>query len=249
MQRKILSLLATSLLLLTSCGTLIPKPVELFQKKVHSFPEATNSQKELQKEAAERAKEKAAETLLAATAENTSTNVITPARETAVLTDAVAESVGAPASRPNESSQALADELRASIAKLDKKIDSFKQANEKLEGKKVEGTGLVQVPYLAYVGVIALIIFVGWHLAKTALTVASAANPGALVGVGAMNVAGSLAGKGLTQVVQGGKDFLGWVEKEVTDPALKQKITDAFVTAHKLAQDGDVQAIVKPLTK
>jgi len=239
-----------SLLSLTGCiSSLIPKTVEFGQSKVHRFPEPTSSQKELQKEAAELAKEKAAQTLLAATAENTSTNVITPARETAVLTDAVAESVGVPASRPTESSQALADELRASIAKLDKKIESFKAENEKVAGKKVEGSGLIQVPYFLYAGGFVLIVVVGWHLAKTALTVASAANPGALVGVGAMNVAGSLAGKGLTQVVQGGKDFLGWVNKEVSDPILKQKVLDAFTSSHKMAQDSDVQSVVKQLIK
>lgn len=245
--KRILSLFIISFLL-TGCS-LIPKKVEMFQDKVHPFPELTSSQKELQKEAAQRAKEKAAETLLAATAESTSTNVTTPARDAALLTDVVAESVGAPSKRGTEDSQALAQEVRHSLAKFDKKLDSFKTENNENAGKKIEGTGLLQIPYFWYLGGIVLIVFVGWHLAHTALTLASAANPGALVGVGAMNVTGALAGKAATQLVQGGKDFLGWVSKEVTDSGLQQKITEAFINAHKQAQDQDVKSIVKPLVK
>lgn len=247
MRKIILSLLITLSLLSPGCS-LIPKKVELGQSKVHRFPELTNSQKELQKEAAQLAKEKAAETLLAATAENTSTNVITPAREAAALTDAVAESVGPPAKRSNADSQALADEVRASVAKLDRKIDSFKVDNDKLAGKKVEGTGIIQVPYFLWAGGFLVVIFVGWHLAKTALTVASAGNPGALVGVGAMNVAGSVVSRGFQQLVHGGEGFLTWVKNEIPDSALQQKITDAFITRHKVAQDSDIKQLVKQLT-
>ena len=248
MRKLILSLsLMLSLLSLSGCS-LIPKRVELFQSKVQRFPELTNSQKELQKEVAQRAKEKAAETLLAATAENTSTNVISPAHEAAVLTDAVAESVGAPAKRPSESSQALADELRKSVAKLDRKIDAFQKENDKVAGKKIEDTGLIKVPYFMWAGGILVVIFVFWHLAKTALTVASAGNPGALVGVGAMNVAGSVVSRGFQQLVHGGEGFLTWVKNEIPDSALQQKIMDAFITRHKVAQDSDIKQLVKHLT-
>ena len=92
-------------------------------------------------------------------------------------------------------------------------------------------------------------LVIAWHLAKVILTGLSAANPGALVGVGAMNVTGALAGKAATQVINGGKNFLKWVNEEIENSALKQQITDAFVAAHKQAQDDDVKAVVKPLVK
>jgi hypothetical protein len=187
--------------------------------------------------------------LIAARAENASTNIVSPAHEAAELTDALSSSVGAPASRPTESSQALADELRKSVAKLDQKIDKFAASNDKMEGKKVEGTGLIQVPYLAWLGGAIILVLVFWHLAKTALTLASGANPGALVGVAGMNVVGSVVSKGFQQVVKGGEKFKEWIDKEIEDPALKQKVLDAFAVAHKKAQDEDVKTLVDKVIK
>jgi hypothetical protein len=169
--------------------------------------------------------------------------------ETEKLTAVVAESVGAPAKpTANIQTDALIADLRGQIAKLEKKMDSFTVENNENAGKKIEGTGAISVPYFVYAGGFVLIIFVGWHLAKTALTVASAANPGAAVGVGAMNIAGNLAGKGLNQVVTGSKEFLTWVGKEL-DPVVAAKVTDAFGAAQNKAQDKDVQVVVKTIAK
>jgi hypothetical protein len=250
MKKFALAVLLSALVVAGAGCSLIPKKVEFFQDKVHKFPVATETQKELQREVAQKANEKASDTLHAALAEGSSTNVLAPAVETEKLTAVVAESVGAPAKpTANLETDRLVNSLRAQIAKLEKKVDSFAEDNNQNAGKKIEGTGLISVPYFLYAGGVVLVLFIFWHLAKTALTVASAANPGAAVGVGAMNVAGTLAGKGFTQVVAGGKSFLSWVEKEVSDPALKAKIADAFTTAQKTAQDHDVKAVVDNLIK
>jgi hypothetical protein len=241
-------LVALSCLLLAGCS-LIPKKVEFFQDKVHQVPAPTQKQKELQREAAQKANEKASDTLHAALAEGSSTNILAPAVETEKLTAVVAESVGAPAKpTANLETDKLVNSLRAQIAKLEKKVDAFAEDNNQNAGKKIEGTGLISVPYFLYAGGVVLVLFIFWHLAKTALTVASAANPGAAVGVGAMNVAGTLAGKGLTQVVAGSKDFLAWVGKEL-DPVVAAKVTDAFGAAQNKAQDKDVQVVVKTIAK
>ncbi len=238
-----------ALVFLTGCGTLIPKRVELFQDKVRKFPEATQAAKEVQKQAAQRAKEKANETLVAATAEQCSPAVIIPATETAILTDAVADVVGPPAKRPDIDTVKLADEVRKTLAVLSKKVDSFKEDSNENVGKKIEGTGLVQVPYFVWLGGFIVVAFIGFHVLKLVLTAASAANPGAAIGVGAMNVASSTASRGLVQLVNGGQKFLEWANKTIDDPILKQKVTDAFLTSHKKAQDGDVQAVVDHLIK
>ncbi len=237
------------LVCLTGCGTLIPKRVELFQDKVKKFPEVTQAAKETQRQAALRAKEKANETLVAAVAEKASPFVISPAAETVVLTDAVSLSVGPPVKKSTDSTEALVDELRKSIAVLAKKVDSFKEDSNENVGKKIEGTGFVQVPYFVWLGGAALLAFVGFHVLKLVLAAASAANPGAMVGVGAMNVASSTASRGLVQVVNGGKRFVKWANDTVEDPVLRQNILDAFVDAHKKAQDEDIQTVVKPLLK
>lgn len=249
MKRIALLTLLVASVFLAGCGTLLPKKVELFQDKVKKYPEITQAQKELEREAAQRAKEKAAETLNAALAENASPFVVAPAKETAVLTDVVSTAVGAPASRPSIDTVALADQVRKALSKQTRRVDNFVEDSNENVGKKIEGTGLVQVPYLVWLGGFLVVVFVGWHLAKLALTAASAGNPGALLGVGAMNVAGSTVSRGFTQLVQGGEKFVNWVETKVEDPVLKQKILDAFTTAHKKAQDADVKSVVNSLLK
>jgi hypothetical protein len=49
--------------------------------------------------------------------------------------------------------------------------------------------------------------------------------------------------------VTGGQKFLGKLESVIEDPALRQKVMDAFTTAHVKAQDKDVQAVVDHLIK
>jgi hypothetical protein len=144
---------------------------------------------------------------------------------------------------------ALADEVRKSLATHSKKVDSYVENNDENAGKKIEGTGIVQVPYFIWLGGVLVFVFVGWHLAKMALSAASAANPGAALGVGAMNVAGNTVSKGIVQIVQGGKRFVNWAEAEIEDPALRKKVVDAFTSSHKTAQDADVKAIVDQLIK
>lgn len=245
---KKLIFLSVLMLGLTGCG-LIPKRVEFFQSKVGRFPEPTESQKELQKEAAQRAKEKAQEVLMAAKSENASDHVVAPAAETVELTDAVSQSVGSPLKRPTETSQALSDQVRKSVAKLDQKIDSFKQKNDKNAGKKIEDTGVFNFSYFGWTGGVVAFILLVWVVLRAILSAASAVNPGAAVAVGGMNVATSVLAKGFHQIVEGGEDFKKWIGNEISDPSLKQRILGAFQANHVTAQDSDVQAVVKQLTK
>jgi hypothetical protein len=257
MKKWFLALSLTMSLLLTGCGTLIPKKVEFFQDKVHQYPELTVSQKETQKETAQRAKESAEKVLVTAVAESASTNLVQSAADTAVLTDAVAESVGEPKSPSTAPAEKLATKLKTALAKHDRKVESFKQDNNENTGKKIEGTGFLQIPYFVYVGLIALVVFVGWHLAHTALSVAQVAgvaNPavgaGATVGLGAMNVTSALAGKAVSQMAKGGELFKEWLKKETQlAPGQVEKILDAFRTSHQQVQDQDVQEVVKTVTK
>lgn len=237
--------LGLCVLMTTSCG-LLPKNVEFFQSKVKRFPEESAKLVELQKEAAFAAKIETQETVKAAILEDASTNLVQHATAAATLTDAVSTSLGPPLKEPGQS---VAVDLRRAVAKLDAKIDAFKQDNDENAGKKIEGTGLIQVPYLVYLAGFLVVVTVLWHLGKLALTAASVANPGAAVGLGAMNVAGNIAGKGFVQLVKGGKNFLKWVDEQVPDEALKAKLVDAFTASHKQAQDGEVRAIVDQVRK
>lgn len=240
-----LTLIAASLLF-NGCG-IIPKKVEFFQDKVQKFPELTTRQKEHQKEAALAAKVSAQETLTAAE-ECGITNVIAPATDTAKLTDVVSEVLGPPAKPSTLTTDEIVQEVRGELAKQDRKIEAFKQYNNKDAGKKIEGTGWLQIPYFVYVGLIAFVLIIAWHLAHTVLTglqAAGVANPivGVAGGVGSavMSGAESLASKAFTQTIQGVENFKNWVESEIPDAALKQKILSALTVSHASAQDQDVQ--------
>lgn len=253
MKKILLALaLAAGLTGITGCGTLIPKPVELFQKKVQKMPEATESQKETQRQAAALSKQKAAEVVDAAILEGSSTNILAPARDAERLTDAVSTSLGPPLKPANVPAPVLATKLDSSVAKLNKKVDSFADKNDELAGKKIEGTGLVSVPYFLWIAGIAAATFLIWHLVKT-LAAASAAtgNPAGVIGsvaLGAIgNVAQSTVSKGFAQVVKGGENFKNWVKTEF-DPIVQKKILGAFQTYQTGVQDQDVQATIKQLT-
>lgn len=244
--RKTLPLtLIFSLCLLTGCS-LIPKKVELFQDKVHRFPQPSAKQEEFQREAAALAKQRAAQTVDEAIKENASPFVLAPARDTEKLADAVSTSLGPPVKEATDAS--VADKLNSATGKYNNKVEDFSKENDKNANKKIEGTGLVQVPYFAWAGGVVALILLVWVVLKAVLTAASAANPGALIGVAGMNVAGNTLAKGFHQVVKGGELFKEWVGKEL-EPALQQKVLDAFTTLHKQAQDGDVKAIVDHIVK
>jgi len=222
--------------------------VELFQRKVKSFPEESAALVEYKKETAARANESASRAVLAAVAEHATTNVIAPALDTVILTKAVSDAEGPPL-RPSESpAPVLAKKLEVAVAKLDSKVNDYKEDVAKDAGKKIEGTGTISMPYLVYVGLILLGGFVLFTALKLALTVASAANPGAAVGLGLVNASTSLIGKGLSQVIKGGEEFKDWVKAEVNDPALQKKILSQFRTSQLSSQDQDVQELIKKVT-
>lgn len=248
---KTTSLLLASLVLLAGCGTLVPKKVELFQDKVKPFPEQSAKLRELEREAIYRASDKTAQTLQVALLEGASTNVIQPAQEARVLTRAVAVALGPPLtpSPTNEPAVGLAEGLESAVAGYNVKLDTFKAKNNENEGKKIEGTGLFQISYIYWIGGAVGAVLVVLVVGKLLLTAAAVANPGAAVGLNVVNAAESVAIKGFNQLVKGGEDFKGWVEKEVTDSGLKQKILDAFSSAHQKAQDTDVQNVVAAITK
>jgi len=242
-------------LALTGClGTLVPKKVELFQDKVKAFPEQSDKLRELERQAIYQSHEKATETVVAALKENASTNVVLPARDTAKLTQAAMVAAGPPEKLPKPDDVTnLVASVEQGVGKYNLKVEKFAKTSDENVGKKIEGTGLIQVPYFLWLGgaiVVAFIVYLALKAAKTALSGAALVNPGAAVGLGVLNVAQSVASKAVTQVVKGGEDFKDWVKKEFTgDQSLQNKILDAFKVAHQTNQDQDVQAVVTTLTK
>lgn len=230
----------------SGCSILMPKRVELFQDKVKAFPEAKASEKEIQRQTAWRAEEKAKETLSAALATDADQTVVTPASETADLTSAVALSVGPPGKPSVKPSDELASDLRASIAKLNRRIDEFKIDNNENAGKKIEGTGFFQFGYFTMwfwiLGALALVV--------VGIKIYGLVNP--VVGLG-LNTAGrvstTLLRRGFQELSEGGEWFKQKIEQH-SEPALtKEEILELFRSMQGTAQSRDVQDLVKAITK
>lgn len=245
--KRIAILLAA--VMLAGCSTLIPKKVELFQDKVKSFPEPSFSELEPQRQAALMAHEKAVQVVDAALAEQSSTNVVRPARQVERLTGAMTVAAGPPKKPATVEPEALASQVLSGVNAQNKRVEDFKKQNDENAGKKIEGTGLIQVSYIWWVGGIAALVFVLFTGAKLVLTILSAANPAASIGLNVMNAAQSVVTKGFSQLVQGGENFKDWVNKEIQDEGLRDKILKAFQSQHKQAQDSDVQRTVENITR
>jgi len=251
MTRKILKGLAVtatlvaSLVMLAGCGTLIPKKVEFFQKKVKAVPEKTASDLEAERQAAYAASLSARITVDAALKNNDPASVVLPAKNTEALTEAVSTSLGPPQSIPTGAVTNLANRVIENKAELNRKIARYSDRVEPLVGKKIEGTGLVRIPYFVYIGILVAIGFIVW----TGLKIYGAANP--VVGLGT-NVVGRVSSSVLSGAVselsKGGELFKEKVQNSELTAELKAKVLDLFTHAHVQAQDKSTQDIVKALT-
>jgi len=240
-------------LTLTGCGTLIPKRVELGQDKVERVPVASAAELEKQRRAAAMAEEQAQKTLGAALGIDAPVCVLEPAKATVDLTDAIAKSVGPPKSpiKPNEDPHAVANDLRSAVAKLNARLDEFKSDNDKNAGKKIEGTGWLQVPYFIWLGGFLVVGFVGlivlgvaWSFVK----MYAMSNPPVQLGVNAVQMGANFLKKAVGEIAKGGEKFKRAVEREVQDPALQAKIKELFRVEHERAQSSEVQELVKAIT-
>lgn len=250
MKKKLIAIALLSLTLLNGCA-LIPKNVEFFQSKVQHYPEPSSSEREYQKRVAALSLERAQEISQAALLDG-ATNISVPAQDEVRLNIALASSLGPPSHPAADSDDAIQD-LNHAIAHRSNKIVDFAEKNDELAGKKIEGSGLFQVPYFIYLGAFLIVALIGWHLAKIVLTAATlvpnpAAAIGGSVGIAGMNITESLASKALSQIVAGGNAFLQKVDAEFNDPTVVAKIKSLFGEAHNVSQDTDVQAVVKTVT-
>lgn len=232
-------------LVLGGCGTLIPKKVEFFQKKVQAVPTKSAYQEEVERQAAYAASLSARLTVEAAVSNNSPATVITPAKNTEALTAAVSTSLGPPQSIPSGPVTNLANKLIESRASLDHRVDRYAAKVDPLVGKKIEGTGFIRIPYFVYIGSIILVIFLAW----TALKIYGSMNP--VVGLGT-NIVGRLSSKTVasiaSQVTKGGEVFKEELSNSGLEQAVKDKVLEIFANAHSKVQDKSTQDVVKSLT-
>lgn len=236
--------------LLAGCSTFIPKKVEIGQDKVQKFPESKSKEREVQRQAADRVARDALEVLRRIThGPGTSRDLLEKASDTAVVADAVSDSLGPPMTRNVGDAQELADDMNRATAKLNERVEDFKDENDENAGKKIEGTGKLQVPYFLWVGGFAIGAFVLFAILKVVLTVLSAMNPGVALGTKAVAIGGSALSRAFAQVLRGGQLFKRDLSAVLQNADLEAKVLEIFKKAQDHAQDEETRKTVKHLIK
>ena len=243
---------------LTGCGVLNPK-VEFGKRKVPDFPEYTTRQQEALKDAAWAAAEISEQTVVSAVAADRPSEEIRPLEDVARLTGSVSEVLGPPRSLPLLTSDAppkLSEKLLELTAKHDREIQQYKDKIEGYEGKKIEGTGIIQTHQWTILIVSAVGLFVFAFLWNVVAGIMQIANPAIGVGMSAAGSAVSFGAgqlqKAFVQVLKGGENFKKKVDAVVQEQQLDKKTAEAivklFTREQQQAQDQDVQVAVRTLT-
>lgn len=231
--------------LMTGCH-LLPGRVEYFQKTVKPVPvladQATLVQ--AQKQAAQFVAAKTEQAKVAAAATDADATVQVPLAEAAVVAGPLSTSLGPPLKSWASSGTNLGTLVNRETAKLDQKLDAYAKKVEPLEGKKIEGTGFIQMGFFTQWAIILGLGGIVW----AGLKIYGLSNP--VVGAG-LNVAERVGSKtvaaGLHQMVQGGEAFKDLISKNF-DAKTVEQIKVLFNVAHRTEQDNEVQALIKRLT-
>jgi hypothetical protein len=236
--------------LLAGCSTFIPKKVEIGQDKVQKFPESKSREREVQRQAADRVARDALEVLRRIThGPAASRELLEKASDTAVVADSVSDSLGPPMDRNVGDAQELADNMNRATAKLNERVEDFKEENDENAGKKIEGTGKIKVPYFLWVGGFAVTAFVLFAIMKVVLSVLSAMNPGVALGTRAVSLGGRAMSKAFSQVLRGGQQFKKDLGGVLNDANLEARVLEIFKQAQNHAQDEETRKTVKHLIK
>lgn len=242
--KKFLSLLLVSLIFV-GCSSLIPKPVEFFQKEIKPVPTETAEHKEVIKEAAEFVARKSREAHIEAVKENVNTNLLSLTYDTAVVANSLSSSIGPPLKHWNYDAERLTLKLENLEAKLDKKFDEFAKRNDQMAGSKIEDSGLIKIGYVSYILII--IIFIG--LLWFGLKIAGIFYPPVAVGTRLASIPVNLASKGLSEVISGVESFKDKVKNTIDDEDLQKKILEMVRTELERKQSPEMQDIIRQITK
>jgi hypothetical protein len=244
---KIIVLLAA--LSLAVAGCLVPKPVELGQKRVQPVPTKSDRQVEAEKQAADFVAKKIDQGRDQALRVNASTNVLEPLTDARDAAHGLRYSLGAPLSPWENSGAEMALRLGFLEAKLDRALAEHRRDVEPLVGKKIEGTGLIRIPYFLWVGLILLFLFLLW----TALRIVGAIYPVVGLGVSGLSAAGRVGSatvkRALEQVVKGGEAFKEAVDRADLDDKAKTVVLDLLRRHQMVSQDTDIQELVRKMTR
>lgn len=243
--KKVLALLPL-ILLLSGCSSLIPKQVEVGQKKVKAVPVYDNSALEDQRQAAAKIAADTQQAKEAAIREASTVQVTEPLLAANQVAQGLTTSLGPPAKAYSGTAPALAAKLTGDRADLNTDIAKYAKTVAPEVGKKIEGTGFFRISYFAYIGLLLLLGALIWFGIK----VYGMFNPVVGTAAGAVGrVSSSVLSAGFGELVSGGQQFLQWVDNSNLEGDVKDWITNTFKLAHQTAQSPATQQTVDKLTE
>ncbi len=236
------------LLLGTGCG-LIPKAVEFGQKKVPTPPQKTEITHQEEKQAVSIINRDIREAIIASIKENASTNITNPLFDMRPLGESLSFSLGAPLNEYSGSSSNLATQINKNSAILDKKTDQFDKKLAPLEGKKIEGTGIIKIPYFLYLGVVLGGGFLLYQGIKIAINVYSGLNPAFGVGAGVVKgVSSKVISAGFGQVLNGVESLKNHLKTTEQTSFTSDEILKLIQEHQERKQSPEVQKLIKDAT-
>jgi hypothetical protein len=234
--------IAFACLALYGCS-LIPKKVEFFQDKVPTYPEKTAKQQELERQTADLLVQRAQRAELAAIEDDSSESVLKPIGDTLDLAQALSLSLGPPLNPWKDEVDRLVAILKQQEARQNLRLEELRRRLDESEGKKVEGTGLFQVPYLTYLLIVGGTIVVAIFLVRIGVGIAAMFHPAAALAKAGLDI----PLHGFAQVVKGGGKFLEQLPKLNLGSRAEAMVKEAFLSAQKQAQDERVKNLVKSM--
>lgn len=245
---KSILLALTIAICFSGCG-LLPKKVEFFQDKVKAVPEKTEATQEHERQAAQYVASEIKKTSEAVNGLNITNPAVTiPLENANTVAPALSLSLGPPVhawpTNRTDASEVLASTLTTELARLNKKIDDYRNDVEKNVGKKIEGSGAFQIGYFSYVALIGGLFAAVFVVLKIIASV----NPPVAVGMKVAQMGGKFVAKGFSELVDAGEHFKDMVAESTAATFTKEEIIKLFSTAHAAKQSRDTQDVIKSLT-
>jgi hypothetical protein len=182
---------------------------------------------------------------IAAWAEAASTNVLDPLNGAYPVALAVSGSMGQPASRWQGEPEVLADRIDARSAKLDARVEDYRQDAARDVGKKIEGTGWLKIPYFLNAALVVGIPLVLFWLAKIALNIWSPAVGGMFGRV--VRVGADTVRRGFSQTLTGLQSAKADIDKLDIDDDVKKLVRETIAARLSDHQDPDVVMAIRKL--
>ncbi|MEK6884888.1 MAG: hypothetical protein AABY22_34975, partial [Nanoarchaeota archaeon] len=177
--------------------------------------------------------------------EGSSTNLTFLTYETSIAAGSLSQAIGPPLNPWKFEAEALKLQLNRLEAKLDQKIENFRERNDRLAGKDIEGTGLVSMSYISFiVGLIVLGLLL-WF----GLKIAGIFYPPISVGTRLAQIPLNMANKGLSEVISGVESFKNKIKDKINDPELQKQVLETIKTELERKQSPEIQSLIQELTK